>query len=112
MTYDYSRVLHYSADSNAALCEHTHRLYCIRGVQVQQEAEVVAMPLYDIKCDDCGWKWEHMMKSSDVDPCCPECGSAFTKRLASFPKGFNGLPTKKEVRIPTQPTKVWMGGRG
>lgn len=75
----------------------------------------IDMPLYDIHCDDCNWKWEHLMKFSDIDPCCPECGSAFTKRMRSAPPEYGigeGLPTeRRHLTIPSNPTKVWMGGK-
>lgn len=43
------------------------------------------MPIYEIKCQDCGHNGEVLVLGGDAVLVCPECGSAKTERLISTP---------------------------
>ena len=44
------------------------------------------MPVFDCKCDKCGYIWEEVKSFSTPACCCPECGSADTKTLMTLMK--------------------------
>ena len=42
------------------------------------------MPIYEYRCESCGFQKEHLQKMSDGPiPACPSCGAAQYKRLLS-----------------------------
>ena len=42
------------------------------------------MPIYDYRCDSCGYEFEELRSFSDDDPEeCPECGEDSVRRLIS-----------------------------
>ena len=45
------------------------------------------MPIYDYGCENCGHKFEKLVKLNAPIPACPECESADVKKLVS-PSGF------------------------
>ena len=51
------------------------------------------MPLYEYRCDDCGTKFEKLVRSSTVvaDIACPKCGQHhLTQELSTFAAHANG----------------------
>ncbi len=48
------------------------------------------MPIYEIKCLDCGHSGEVLVFHSDQELCCPQCGSNRTERLMSTPSSLTG----------------------
>jgi len=45
------------------------------------------MPIYDYGCENCGHKYEKLVKLNTLPPPCPECNSEDVKKLVS-PSGF------------------------
>jgi len=42
------------------------------------------MPIYEYRCDDCGFQKEHLLKLSDAPlSLCPTCGKSSYKKLLS-----------------------------
>jgi len=50
------------------------------------------MPIYEYVCDDCGTKFEKLMRRSDTaQPLCPSCGKDhLTQALSVFATHANG----------------------
>ena len=48
------------------------------------------MPLYDIKCDDCGAEAEVLVGSAGADLVCPSCGSGNAHKLMSASSSLSG----------------------
>lgn len=49
------------------------------------------MPIYEYKCDDCGTKFEKLMRASSDAPECPSCGQRhLTQELSTFAAHANG----------------------
>jgi len=48
------------------------------------------MPIYEIKCQDCGRSGEVLVLGGDAALVCPECGSAKTEKLISTPSPLSG----------------------
>ncbi|MDX2152509.1 MAG: zinc ribbon domain-containing protein [Bryobacteraceae bacterium] len=50
------------------------------------------MPIYEYLCEDCGTRFEKLVRSSDTaGPACPSCGEAHLKReLSTFAAHANG----------------------
>ncbi|MBT4290718.1 MAG: zinc ribbon domain-containing protein [Deltaproteobacteria bacterium] len=43
------------------------------------------MPLFEFKCNDCGYQFEELTSSTATElPLCPECKKADTKKLPSL----------------------------
>lgn len=44
------------------------------------------MPIYEYRCEDCGTRFEKLVRSSDTDgPSCPGCGTAHLEQeLSTF----------------------------
>jgi putative FmdB family regulatory protein len=55
------------------------------------------MPLYDYKCQECGYVFEELQTMSD-DPItiCPQCKKEAVKKLFSKPTGIMGMDDPKE----------------
>jgi putative FmdB family regulatory protein len=51
------------------------------------------MPLYDVRCNDCGHEWEVRKGFSDPLPSCPECGA---ERAKVFWKSLKVLDKAKD----------------
>ena len=51
------------------------------------------MPIFEYRCEDCGTKFEKLVRSSDTSgPVCPSCGEAHLKQeLSTFSARSNGL---------------------
>lgn len=53
------------------------------------------MPIYEYDCDACGHRFERLVKSTDEEIACPECGSGdVAKRFSAFApqSGSSGAP--------------------
>jgi len=50
------------------------------------------MPIYEYRCDDCGSKFEKLVRSSDADGlACPSCGEKhLTQQLSTFAAQVGG----------------------
>jgi putative FmdB family regulatory protein len=57
------------------------------------------MPIYEYRCEDCGSKFEKLVRRSD-DPsqlACPSCGKQrLQQELSTFAAHANGSPSKSE----------------
>jgi putative FmdB family regulatory protein len=49
------------------------------------------MPLYEYSCRDCGRTFEVLVKESDDQPTCPDCGATNPTKLMSAPSTASGL---------------------
>lgn len=47
------------------------------------------MPIYDFKCEHCGYEFEKLVYSSLTEPRCPECRLLVTQKLPSAPGHFD-----------------------
>lgn len=54
------------------------------------------MPIYEYRCEDCGTRFEKLVRSSDTDgPRCPSCGTAHLEQeLSTFAAHANGRPAQ------------------
>lgn len=52
------------------------------------------MPIYEMRCQDCGSESELLVMGSGDDPVCPDCGSAALERLMSASSDFSGSSGK------------------
>lgn len=70
------------------------------------------MPLFDVKCDNCGKQWEQMKKWEDLAQC-PECGSINTTTLMPLMKHKRAkTPDEMMGRIPdSKPVKSFANDR-
>lgn len=50
------------------------------------------MPIYEIKCRDCGRVGEVLVLQSGPALVCPDCGGANTEKLMSAPSSLTGRP--------------------
>ncbi len=52
------------------------------------------MPIYEYCCEDCGTKFEKLVRRSDTAaPVCPSCGTAhLSQQLSVFSAHANGRP--------------------
>lgn len=50
------------------------------------------MPIYEYRCEDCGTRFEKLVRSSDTDgPLCPSCGTAHLEQeLSTFATHASG----------------------
>lgn len=55
------------------------------------------MPIYEIRCLECGRSGEVLVMNSRKAMVCPECGSGRTEKLMSAPSSLTG---KEGVRYP------------
>jgi putative FmdB family regulatory protein len=72
------------------------KAYAILGYSINIKEKVVAMPLYEYLCNECGDEFEKMVRFSEADqsPACPACKSQDTSkkisRIASFAGSISG----------------------
>ena len=60
------------------------------------------MPIFEYKCEDCGTKFEKLMRRSSDEAVCPSCGQAHLKQeLSTFSAHANGAP--KAAAAPSCP---------
>jgi len=64
------------------------------------------MPIYDYKCDGCGYSLEKFAQIYDANPICPECEATMRKVVGSNImvkiKGEGGYPSRrKQIRNTT-----------
>jgi putative FmdB family regulatory protein len=59
------------------------------------------MPIFEYKCDDCGTKFEKLVRGSDVNGVvCPTCGEQhLTQQLSTFAAHANGGSKAQQVPI-------------
>ena len=69
------------------------------------------MPFYCFECEECGHVNEDFYPVDDRPNvvCCVHCGGV--ARFVIVPSNVHFNHTEKEVRIPSNPTSVWMGGK-
>jgi putative FmdB family regulatory protein len=62
------------------------------------------MPIFEYKCEDCGSKFEKLVRRSDTaDVLCPSCGKDhLEQQYSSFAAHANGAP--KEMSMPSCPS--------
>jgi putative FmdB family regulatory protein len=61
------------------------------------------MPIYEYLCDDCGSKFEKLLRRSDEKVLCPQCGeSHLSAQFSTFSAHANGRP--KEASLPSCPS--------
>ncbi|MBV8847582.1 MAG: zinc ribbon domain-containing protein [Bryobacterales bacterium] len=49
------------------------------------------MPIFEYKCDDCGAKFEKLVRRANDDVLCPSCGeSHLTQQYSTFAAHANG----------------------
>jgi putative FmdB family regulatory protein len=48
------------------------------------------MPIYEYRCAACGERAEVLVRSSEMVPDCPACGSPLTEKLFSTPNILSG----------------------
>lgn len=41
------------------------------------------MPLYEYRCEECGYQFERLMKMDSKNPDCPECNSEVKKLISA-----------------------------
>ncbi|MFH1926719.1 MAG: zinc ribbon domain-containing protein [Chloroflexota bacterium] len=56
------------------------------------------MPIYEYRCSDCEAKVELLLRSSEAEPVCPQCGSSRLEKLISAVNVMSG----RTVRPPGQ----------
>jgi putative FmdB family regulatory protein len=60
------------------------------------------MPIYEYLCDDCGTKFEKLVRRGDDQILCPQCGeSHLTTQFSTFSAHANGAP--HEAALPVCP---------
>jgi putative FmdB family regulatory protein len=62
------------------------------------------MPIYEYRCEDCGTKFEKLVRrSEDVDTlACPSCGEKhLAQELSTFAAHANGAPKAEAPRCPS-----------
>jgi putative FmdB family regulatory protein len=57
-----------------------------------------AMPIYEFECEDCGSRFEELIKSGASAPACPSCGSGRTSRRLSPASPPGRVPRGAKVR--------------
>jgi putative FmdB family regulatory protein len=58
------------------------------------------MPIFEYLCDDCGTKFEKLLRRSDEKVLCPQCGeSHLSTQFSTFAAHANGSP--KEQGMPS-----------
>ncbi len=55
------------------------------------------MPIYEYVCDDCGTKFEKLVRQAENVPVCPQCGQAhLTTAFSTFATHSNGKAKASE----------------
>lgn len=61
------------------------------------------MPIFEYKCDDCGTKFEKLVRRTGQEIECPSCGQNHLKQeLSTFSAHANGAP-KQQAAMPSCP---------
>jgi putative FmdB family regulatory protein len=61
------------------------------------------MPIFEYKCQDCGTKFEKLVRRGDDANACPSCGQEhLSKEFSTFAAHANGAP-KSEASFPSCP---------
>jgi len=61
------------------------------------------MPIYEYKCQDCGAKFEKLVRGSNPEIVCPSCGEKrLTQELSIFAAHANG--GSKQAEMPVCPS--------
>jgi len=56
------------------------------------------MPIFEYLCDDCGTRFEKLVRRSDDQVLCPQCGeSHLTTQFSTFSAHANGAPKAAEM---------------
>jgi putative FmdB family regulatory protein len=55
------------------------------------------MPLYEFECEQCGSRFEELLRSGDA-AACPECGSSATRRRYTPPSPPSRQPSGASIR--------------
>jgi putative FmdB family regulatory protein len=59
------------------------------------------MPIYEYKCEDCGTKFEKLIRRSGDAVACPSCGHDHLKtELSTFSAHAGGSATKQSSEMP------------
>lgn len=56
------------------------------------------MPIYEYRCSSCGAQVEILLRSSETDPVCPECGGSHLKKLISAANVMSGQTARQPGR--------------
>jgi putative FmdB family regulatory protein len=65
------------------------------------------MPIFEYLCDDCGTKFEKLVRRADDQVLCPQCGeSHLSTQFSTFAAHANGSP--KEQAMPSCPSGMCM----
>jgi putative FmdB family regulatory protein len=60
--------------------------------------ELLTMPIYEYVCDDCGTKFEKLVRRNGDGIACPSCGQAhLTTALSTFAAHSNGKAKTSEL---------------
>ncbi len=60
------------------------------------------MPIFEYLCEDCGTKFEKLVRNGSTDLACPKCGEThLAQQLSTFSAHANGAP--KEASFPSCP---------
>ena len=65
------------------------------------------MPIYEYKCQDCGTKFEKLLRRSaeTAEVNCPECGQKhLTQEFSTFAARANGAAAAKGSEVPVCPS--------
>jgi putative FmdB family regulatory protein len=62
------------------------------------------MPIFEYLCDDCGTKFEKLVRNGATELNCPSCGQKrLTQQLSVFSAHANGAPSKAAASMPSCP---------
>ena len=64
------------------------------------------MPTFDMRCNECGYEGEQILKSHNSSAECPDCGYTPLEKLASFPN----VSTSKTRSGEEYPPKIEING--
>ncbi|MCG2770015.1 MAG: zinc ribbon domain-containing protein [Anaerolineae bacterium] len=56
------------------------------------------MPIYEYRCSDCGAEVELLLRSSEAEPICPQCGSFRLEKLISAVNVMSGRTARPPGR--------------
>jgi putative FmdB family regulatory protein len=56
------------------------------------------MPIYEYRCEDCGTKFEKLVRRSDTELACPSCGqSHLNQELSTFAAHAGGTAPQPQM---------------
>jgi putative FmdB family regulatory protein len=56
------------------------------------------MPIYEYSCDDCGSKFEKLVRGAETQVACPKCGEKHVKQeLSTFAAHANGRSAEPQM---------------